>query len=68
MGYITEPIGHMSLGVKIGENYTDYSQGSFKSTGNTYDLAIEGNGFSLYHSQTKMASSPLSIPGTVNLQ
>lgn len=35
----------MSLGVKIGENYTDYSQGSFKSTGNTYDLAIEGNGF-----------------------
>lgn len=45
VGYITEPIGHMSLGVKIGENYTDYSQGSFKSTGNTYDLAIEGNGF-----------------------
>ena len=45
VGYITEPIGKMSLGVKIGENYTDYSQGSFKSTGNTYDLAIEGNGF-----------------------
>ena len=35
----------MSLGVKIGENYTDYSQGSFRSTENTYDLAIEGNGF-----------------------
>ena len=45
VGYITQPIGNMSLGVKIGENYTDYSQGSFRSTENTYDLAIEGNGF-----------------------
>lgn len=44
-GYITQPIGNMSLGVKIGENYTDYTQGSFKSTENTYDVAIEGNGF-----------------------
>lgn len=44
-GYITQPIGNMSLGVKIGENYTDYAQGSFRSTENTYDLAIEGNGF-----------------------
>ena len=35
----------MSLGVKIGENYTDYSQGSLKETGNTYDLALAGNGF-----------------------
>lgn len=45
VGYITQPIGNMSLGVKIGENYTDYTQGSYKSTENTYDLAIEGNGF-----------------------
>lgn len=43
--YINRGIGNVSLGVKIGENYTDYSQGSFKSTGNTYDLALEGNGF-----------------------
>lgn len=42
---ITDYIGDMSLGVRIGENYTDYSQGSFKSTENTYDVAIEGNGF-----------------------
>ena len=35
----------MNLGVKIGENYTDYKQGSFKETGNTYDLALAGNGF-----------------------
>ena len=41
----TTGIGKMSLGVKIGENYTDYSQGSFKETGNTYDLALAGNGF-----------------------
>lgn len=38
-------IGTMNLGVKIGENYTDYSQGAFKVTGNTYDLAISGSGF-----------------------
>lgn len=44
-GYLQRGIGTMSLGVKIGENYTDYSQGSFRETGNTYDLAIEGNGF-----------------------
>lgn len=38
-------IGKMNLGVKIGENYTDYTQGAFKSTGNTYDFAISGEGF-----------------------
>lgn len=38
-------IGVMSPGVKIGENYTDYGQGAFKETGNTYDLAISGDGF-----------------------
>lgn len=38
-------IGNANLGVKIGENYTDYSQGAFKVTGNTYDLAISGDGF-----------------------
>lgn len=43
--YLNEGIGQLSLGTKIGENYTDYSQGSFKETGNTYDLGIDGNGF-----------------------
>lgn len=42
---INRPIGTMSLGVKIGENYTDYSQGAFRQTENAYDLAIEGEGF-----------------------
>lgn len=38
-------IGDMSLGVKLGEVYTDYGQGSLRETGNSYDLAIEGKGF-----------------------
>lgn len=38
-------IGGNHLGVKIGENYTDYSQGSFRITDNTYDLALSGDGF-----------------------
>ncbi len=38
-------IGNVSLGAKIGENYTDYSQGSFNETGNDTDFALGGNGF-----------------------
>lgn len=38
-------IGDVSLGVKIGECYTDYSQGSFRVTDNLYDLALDGDGF-----------------------
>lgn len=38
-------IGFNNPGVKIGENYTDYTQGSFRITDNTYDLAIAGEGF-----------------------
>ena len=45
VAYKIKDIGPMSLGVKIGENYTDYSQGSLRNTENTYDLALEGNGF-----------------------
>lgn len=42
---IPKRIGYNNPGVKIGENYTDWSQGSFKITDNTYDLALSGNGF-----------------------
>ncbi len=42
---IPKRIGINTPGVKIGENYTDYSQGSFKITDNTYDLALSGDGF-----------------------
>ena len=38
-------IGDISLGAKIGENYTDYSQGSFNETENNTDFAIGGEGF-----------------------
>ena len=41
---INQNIGEISLGVKIGENYRDYSQGSFKNTGGSYDFALSGNG------------------------
>ncbi len=43
--YIDQQIGKLNLGVKIGENYTDYSQGSYRYTGNKYDLALGGDGF-----------------------
>ena len=38
-------IGNMSLGVKIGEVYTNYDQGSLRVTDNTFDLALNGQGF-----------------------
>lgn len=38
-------LGRNQPGVKIGENYTDYTQGSFRITENTYDLALAGEGF-----------------------
>ena len=42
---IARRIGTMNMGVKIGENYTDYSQGSFRITDNACDMAISGQGF-----------------------
>lgn len=40
-----QKLGKMSMGVHIGETYTDYSQGSFKVTDNATDFALDGNGF-----------------------
>lgn len=45
VGYMNQNIGSMSLGAKVGEVYTAYDQGSFVETGNTFDLAIDGEGF-----------------------
>ena len=42
---LAKRIGVNNPGVKIGEGYTDFSQGSLKSTGNTYDLALTDAGF-----------------------
>lgn len=44
-GFVDEPIGSMSLGVKIGETYMNWQQGSLRETDKTYDIAIEGKGF-----------------------
>lgn len=43
--YVERQIGRMSLGVKVGEVYTDYNGGSLRETENTFDLAIDGEGF-----------------------
>lgn len=43
--YVNKRLGGMSMGAQIGETYTDFAQGSFKETGNTYDIALDGNGF-----------------------
>jgi flagellar basal-body rod protein FlgG len=43
--YHERPIGKMNLGVKLGEVYTDFGQGSLRETGNTFDMALEGKGF-----------------------
>ena len=40
-----QKLGTNNPGVKIGENYTDFGQGSFRITDNTYDLALAGEGF-----------------------
>lgn len=42
---VPKKLGNMSLGVKIGETYTDFSQGSFRETGNLFDLALSGDAF-----------------------
>lgn len=38
-------LGGMYPGVKIGETYTDYGQGSFRVTDSQYDIALDGDGF-----------------------
>ncbi len=44
-GNLAKRLGKMSMGVKTGENYVDYSGGPFKETGHTLDLALSGSGF-----------------------
>ncbi len=47
--YHNQAIGTMSLGVKVGEVYTDFSQGSVRGTGGTFDMALSGSGFFTIH-------------------
>ncbi|MBQ9926775.1 MAG: flagellar hook-basal body protein [Lachnospiraceae bacterium] len=43
--HLARKIGVNNPGVKIGEGYTDFSQGSLKTTSNTFDLALTDTGF-----------------------
>ena len=38
-------IGKLGLGVETNENFTDFSQGSFRQTGSNVDFAFSGKGF-----------------------
>lgn len=42
---LPKTLGEITPGVEIGENYTDYTQGSFRVTNNMYDMALDGEGF-----------------------
>lgn len=42
---LAQGLGDITPGVQIGENYTDFSQGSFRVTDNIYDVALDGDGF-----------------------
>lgn len=52
-------IGNMNLGVKIGETYHDFSQGSLRETGNTYDLALGGDGFFTIETTNKQGETSI---------
>ncbi len=43
--HLAKRIGVNNPGVKIGEGYTDFSQGPLKTTANTFDLALTDKGF-----------------------
>lgn len=45
VGNLPRRIGYNNPGVKIGEVYNDFTQGSFQITDNTFDLALSDNGF-----------------------
>ena len=42
---VAKPLGMNNFGVKIGEGYTDYSEGPIRESDSQFDLAISGPGF-----------------------
>lgn len=42
---VAKPLGANNFGVKIGEGYTDYSEGPLRESDSAFDLAIAGPGF-----------------------
>ncbi|MGL4799997.1 MAG: flagellar basal-body rod protein FlgF [Cellulosilyticaceae bacterium] len=49
------PIGRMSLGVRVDEVYTQFSQGSLVKTDGLVDIAIQGDGFFVVETPAGMA-------------
>ena len=43
--YLTKRMGATNPGVRIGESYTNWDEGSFHETNNVFDLALAGDGF-----------------------
>jgi flagellar basal-body rod protein FlgG len=43
--YVKNDIGSLNLGVKVNDVETIFTQGSFESTSNSTDFAIDGRGF-----------------------
>ncbi len=57
-GYGTaKRLGYNNPGVKIGEGYTDFSQGPVKETSNTFDLALTDKGFFAIEFQDKSGNT-----------
>ncbi len=42
---LTKRLGEVALGAHLGQVYTDYTEGSFRVTDQSADLALDGNGF-----------------------
>lgn len=43
--FLDRRIGVLNMGTKVGETYTNYEQGAFEVTDNTYDFGLDGRGF-----------------------
>lgn len=57
-GYrLAKKTGIHNPGVKIGEGYTDFSQGPLKTTSNPYDLALTDQGFFTIEFQNKQGET-----------
>lgn len=69
---INKKLGTISMGVHLGETYTDYSQGSYKITDNNTDFALNGNGFFAISFTDKMGNTSVKYTRdgafTVNTQ
>lgn len=57
-GYrLAKKTGVHNPGVKVGEGYTDFSQGSLKTTNNPYDMALTDQGFFAIEFQNKQGET-----------